>query len=438
MVSLEIFGRKSRLNATLLIWGGCWILSPILAKQDSTVFAQSSDETLKQQVEILVQRLDANQLARRQEAERELAELGVEILSLLPEDDSQFSSEARQRLRRVRQELEQQRASEAAMPRVIRFKNPRTLADAFGQIQRDGGVEIEFPPGVADRPIPQSLVPLPFWAALDKVLDVADLDINLYAGELGQIVIMPRSEGRASRAEGGAYVGVYRMESIAVLSRRDLRNPMLNGMTIAAEIAWEPRLTPIGLTIPLKSLVAELDNGETLRAEEGEIEISTNPSVPFSQMNFPLPLPAGSAEKISNLSGTVISLLPGAKEHFKVPLDTRHEGENVGDVMFLVDDVRKNGELYEIRVEVVLEGAMNALESHRGWIFENPAYVIDENGKRIEHLGYQTYQQAADRVGISYLFDLAEKLEGKMFHYETPISVVSKEETFLMRDIELP
>lgn len=403
-----------------------------------SIHGQDDKASLKQRVEVLVQQLDANQLSRRQDAERDLGEMGLEILDFLPGDDSRLSSEARQRLRRVRQMLEQQRATEAAQPRLIRFKSPRTVADALNQIERDSGISIELPPGIGDRPIPQTLPPLPFWAAIDTVLDIASLDINLYAGEAGEIVVMPRPEGRGSRSDGGAYVGVYRIESTAVLSRRDFRNSMLNGLTVSAEIAWEPRLTPIGLTIPMKSLVAQLDNGEALRADEGTIEISANSSVPFSQMNFPLPLPAGAADKISNLTGTIVSLLPGAREHFSVALDKRHEGESVGNVTFLVEEVRENGDLYEIRVEVVLEGALNAMESHRGWIFENPAYVIDEKGERLEHLGYQTYQQSADRVGISYLFDLSGKLEGKSFHYETPISVVSKEETFLLRDIELP
>ena len=44
----------------------------------------------------------------------------------------------------------------------------------------------------------------------------------------------------------------------------------------------------------------------------------------------------------------------------------------------------------------------------------------------------------ADRIGISYIFDLGKDPAGKVFHYETPVSIVENEVEFVLRDIPLP
>lgn len=412
---------------------------PQLAAQDEQPAAETpaEDQDLGARVRELVDGLDANQLSKRQEAERQLLELGVDALDFLPEQLGGFSAEAQQRLRRVRQSLQQVRAEAAADAKQLKIGKVSSVQEALLRITELSEITLLYPEEL-QQPLELNLGTQSFWTALDTVLDAAELDVNFYSGEAGELAIVRRTEGRASRTDSAAYAGVYRIETTAVVARRDLRNPQVSGISVATEIAWEPRLTPIGLTLPLESVVAELDNGEQLRPDIGSLEVSTNGLIPFSQLNIPLPLPAGNAQKITSLRGELRSLLPGAKEKFQVPLDKEHKGETVGDVTVLVEDVRANGTLHEVRVEITFADANKALESHRQWIFENPVYVVDEAGKRIEHLGYETYRQTADRVGIGYLFDLGEQPQGKTLHYETAISIVENEVTFVMRDILLP
>ncbi len=381
--------------------------------------------------------LDAGQLAKRQAAEKQLLELGAEVLPLLPPFDNNLSAEAQQRLRRVRRMLEQMKAESDAEALIIRLGRVTTLDEALTRITDVSGVKFQLA-GPVEQPLALTLGAMPFWSTLDTVLDAANLEINFYAGNAGEIGLVPRPAGKDSRTNSAAYAGVYRLETTAVNTRRDFRSPQLSGLNVSTEIAWEPRLTPIGLNLPLNQVVAILDDGQKLVPEEGQIYVSANASIPFSQININLPLPSGAPRKIDTLTGVLRSMLPGAKDHFKVDLATKHEEESVGNLTFLVEEVRPNGELFEVRVEVLFANPGNSLESHRQWIFENPAYVITTDGTRLEHLGYQTYRQTADRVGIAYMFDLDNELTGKTFHYESPISIIESEVTFVMKDILLP
>jgi hypothetical protein len=290
-----------------------------------------------------------------------------------------------------------------------------------------------------NRPLNLNLGTQSFWVAFDTILDAAKLDVNYYVGESGQLGLLERAPERPSRTDSAAYTGIYRLETMAISARRDFSNPALNGLVVETGIAWEPRIIPIGLSVPMDSITAILDDGQRLKPDSGQIEISSNSAISFSNFNIRLPLPTGDAKSISSLTGTIRSTLPGASEHFIVDLNKKHEPDTVGSVTFFVEDVRLNGSLHEVRIEIAFDDPGNALESHRQWVFENPAYVtVGDDETPIEHLGLQTYRQSSDRVGIGYLFDLGENLENKTLHYKTPISIIEDESNFVMRNIMLP
>lgn len=408
---------------------------PPAAEQDSE--QTQGDDQFRSQVSELVDTLDSSQLAKRQQAERDLIALGPNALGFIPAADDRYSAEAKLRMRRVLRALEEELARAEAEAKSFRLGSVSTLDEALTRISDLSGVKFARQ-GFENRPLGLNIGPQAFWPTLDSVLDAAELDVNYYIGEPGELGLVQRVEGRVSRTDSAAYAGVYRLETSSATARRDYRNPRLNGLSIATEIAWEPRLTPIGLNIPLDSITATFDDGQKLKPDTGQLDVSTNGALPFSEFNIPLPLPTGSPRQIESLSGTIRSMLPGASEHFQVDLSKEHEPENVGSVTFWVESVRLNGTLHEVRVEVAFEDPGKAFESHRQWVFENPAYVTTSDGKRLEHLGLQTYRQTSERVGIGYLFDLNEQAEGKTFHYETPISIISNEVNFLMKNILLP
>ena len=49
----------------------------------------------------------------------------------------------------------------------------------------------------------------------------------------------------------------------------------------------------------------------------------------------------------------------------------------------IVENCRKNGDIYDVSMRVRFDRAANALESHRGWIYDNECYMVDGKGRRI-------------------------------------------------------
>ncbi len=403
--------------------------------------SETSSADVKSDVLERVDELDASSLATRKSAERALIDIGYEALQYLPEKVPGFSIEAAERLTRVRKTLMSMRTESEAKTdsATIRLADVSTLGEALEAISRDSGVEFEHQ---ADESISINPVetPLPFWHALDLVLDQAGLDINFYGGDRGTLLLVSRQPERPSRVDSAAYAGVYRIEPTSVTSRRSLNQPNLSGLNVGVEISWEPRATPIGLTIPVKELSAKLDDDAILNPQESgdTIDIATSSEISFSEFFMPMQLPAGQPGEISSLTGVIRALLPGKVQTFELPLSKPSSSQTYDAMTVRVEAVRKNGPLHEVRVAVELKDADRSLESYRHWIFENQAYIRLKDGSRADHLGFEVYRQTESSVGVGYLFDLGDAVRESSLMYESPTAVVPNEVPFVIQDIPLP
>ena len=439
--ALTLFSTCLLLNSHVVAQDG----SP--ANDESEQSAGSDDDAAKPDAEVKsdvlmwVGELDASSLSKRRAAEKALIEIGPAALQFLPETRDGFSLEASQRLTRVRAALQAIRTKEEtrADSIVVRLDKASTLGEALEAISLESQVEFEYQ---ADEslPIKPTQTPLSFWHAVDYVLDQTDLDINFYGGDEGTLMLVQREEGRPSRVESAAYAGVYRIEPTQATSRRNLRNPATSGLNVNVEISWEPRLTPIGLTIPIDELTGKLDDGATLepQASGDNIEISTNADIAFSEFFLPLNLPAGKPRKIDSLSGNIRALLPGKRQTFELALGQANDKKTIDSMTVEIETVRKNGPLHEIRVAIQLDDPGRALESHRQWIFENDAFVRRKDGSRADHLTIEVFRQSESSVGVGYLFDLGDDINESTFIYKSATAVVPNEVPFIIQDIPLP
>jgi hypothetical protein len=400
---------------------------------------ESEPETLDgDDVRDLLDQLDGNKLQQRNAAEKRLSRSSAETLKFLPEDNSGLSIEASERLDRVRKALRAKRTSaEAKLPR-IRFKANTTLGEALEAISAESGVEFEHDFDES-MPITATVAPLGFWNALDLVLDQADLDVDLYSGDGTTMTLRKRAPGRPPRSETAAYSGVYRLAVQSVTSRRVIADPLQSSMNVSLSIAWLPGKTPIGLTIPMAQLNGRLDDGQPLQAQSPDesIEVAANPQLNYSEFFLPCNLPEKGATKISSLTGTIDSLLPGEKHDFELPLNQIGQGETKDAVTVTLENVYKNGDLTEVRFSVKIAEADKSLESHRQWIFQNQAMLVDADGKQIEDFGYELYRQTEDSVAFGYLFDVQNIQDCKLV-YRSPTSVIKSRVEFVLQDVPLP
>jgi hypothetical protein len=87
---------------------------------------------------------------------------------------------------------------------------------------------------------------------------------------------------------------------------------------------------------------------------------------------------------------------------------------------------------------VRFDEAANALESHRGWIYNNQAFLLDADGNKVEHAGFETTRQTLNEVGLAFKFPLDKDLAQYRFVYQSPAAIVQMPVEFELKDIALP
>ena len=77
-----------------------------------------------------------------------------------------------------------------------------------------------------------------------------------------------------------------------------------------------------------------------------------------------------------------------------------------------------------------------SVESHLGWVYDNPLFLVDETGKKYPSIGQQGGDVDEEGVTIQYFFteDPAE-LE---LLYESPGAIISVPAEFKLKGIPLP
>jgi hypothetical protein len=408
----------------------------------------AAPDELAAQVRRLVRRLDSDELSQREAAEKGLIDLGAAALEHLPQPSPRISAETRQRLTRIRSILQQVAANASVEPGLLTLRGDDLPLDEvlaaiekqtgnrlvdfrerFGQQRREVRVDADF-----DK--------TPFWAALDSILDESQLTLYNFPGEKNVLAYVARSPGELPRRARASYAGIFRIEATQIDAVRNLRTPGDDALKLTMEVVWEPRTSPISLAMPLSEIKAVDDTGQEISVDglEGSLEANVQSGVAAVEIDVPLRLPDRSVKRIASLTGKMTALVPGAMETFEfsdLP-DAKDVSKRKAGVTVVLQTVRKNLEVHEVRILVRFDEAANALESHRGWIEENPAYLLDANGKRIEPSAYEQTSRARNEVGLAYLFSLEDGPAGHTFVYKTPAAIVKMPIEYKLKDIALP
>jgi hypothetical protein len=406
-------------------------------------------EDMAAQVKRLVHQLDAAELAEREAAEQQLVELGPPVLDLLPTATSRMSAEAKERLGRVRDKLERAEAEGVAQASLVTLTaENQLLSKVLSQIEEQTGNKVvdyreqRGQPG-RDPNISVSLDKVPFWQALDTVLDEAGSTIEPYAEDIADaLAIIDRSEMEVARRERpAAYAGPFRLEGASIESTVDFRNPAARTLNLELSLAWEPRLRPITIDQPLANLSAEDESGSPIAiAGEGQsVDSTILAGMHATEVQIPLVLPERSVERIASLKGKFTALLPGRIETFRFEdLKKSNQQRRRAGVAVTLESVRKNNEVYEVRVRVRFDEASGALQSHLDWVSNNEAYLEGPDKDTIMPDGQEKYRETEDEFGMAYYFGLDGKLAGHTFVYKTPAVIVEVPVEYEIKDLPLP
>ena len=421
-----------------------WIVTLAVCAQPSP--AEVPPE-LAGQVSALVRELDAAERARRETAEQQLLALGPAALDVLPVVDERASAELRLRIGRVRGEWERALAEASGKASTVTLTGEAMpLSEAITAIAKQTGNQlVDFRPqfGQEPRDVPLQLKfdKTPFWRACDALADQAGLTIYPYNDEPG-LALVARPQPQLPRLGRGVYVGAFRMEAVGLTAHRDRRDPTQHTLQVDLEVAWEPRLRPIVVHVPLENLRAldERNQPLTLSAGREELEINVTPGAKSLDLPLHFQLPGREVSKIASLKGQLQVLLPGrvVECRFDKLVGAQRVEQRRAAVTVTLEQVRRNQQLWELRVRVAFDQPAHALESHRNWIFNNEAWIEAPDNEKIAYAGLETTSQTEREVGVAYLFSVPDGLAGHTFVYRTPSSVLNVPVPFELIDLELP
>lgn len=414
------------------------------------------DPQLGRQVSRLINQLNDDKAAERDAAEKKLLELAGgtaseadRLLRTIPRDTEQMPLAVRERLGRIRKQIEDRAAKAATAATTVTLSaKEMPLTDIIAAIKMQTGNQFidnreqqGEQPGAAVPRISVELKNEPFWPAVDQVLDQAKLGVYSYGGK-DALAIVPRDPADGPRLANASYQGPFRLEITEVTGERSLRKPKQTSLKLQLEIAWEPRLRPIALSQPAADLKATTDKDSELAVAQPKatLDVEVPNGTQAAEITLPFTLPQRDVKKIKSLRGKLHALVPGRQVKFRFDDLSKVAGKSqrVGGVQVTVDDVRKNNEIWEVHMRFALDEDNDALQSHRNWVFQNVSYMVDKDGKTIDNAGLETTRQTKNEVGNAYLFDLPGGIEGVSWVYETPAAIIDLPVEYELKDIELP
>ena len=132
-------------------------------------------------------------------------------------------------------------------------------------------------------------------------------------------------------------------------------------------------------------------------------------------------------------------MIPGKIETFRFNnLLQAKQQMRIASATVTLDEVRKNGDSWEVFVRLRYDDAGDALESHRNWVLENEAYLEDGNGKKIEPDSMETTSRSKNEIGLGYVFALPELPKKGSFVYKAPGTILTKDFRYEVRGVKMP
>jgi len=414
--------------------------------------AAQAAEQLKAKVAALVRQLDSDEIAKRDAAEKELIALGPEVIPQLPGITQRTPGEVRIRLGRVRNALSKVEVELATRPSQVTLSGEMPVSKAFAEITRQTGNKLvdyreRFNQEVSDPTIKVELDKVPFWQALDTVLDAAKLTLYNFDEDQAALAYTSRGSDAPPRMGRASYGGLFRLEPSRIEATRDLKASMMHGVKLTADVAWEPRVRPIVLEVPLAEISAKDEKGNAIGIDqtEGTLEVPVEGTNAAVEIELPLTAPARSVQSVASIKGKITAVVLGKVETFEfTDVDKIEQAKSAelerGGVTVVVESCRRNGDIYDVSMRVRFDRAANALESHRGWIYNNECYMLDSKLTRIENAGLEANLLANNEVGLSYKFDIGDNVKptGYRFVYRTPAAIIKIPVDFELKGIDLP
>lgn len=385
-------------------------------------------------IDVLIRGLDAGTLAERSRAERQILDLGPEVLSKIPVLETIESVSARESLRRIRLQLERRAAKESSGPSKVTLQGSFGLVETLRKIQQQTGNRIEL---AADQAELRGLTLVldwdktNFWNCLDDLRRRYSLEWDSPRNSTSMPIFRKKvaTNPRAVQISGPFRVSIENVEFRDVVGESQQKL-----LRVTTRLSVEPRLRPLSISMAASELKAALNNGQPIAPwnPDAKYEHPVRDDNHEVVMTWDFVQSNALTESGISIRGTLHCQIAAAVE--RVVFDRtsltsgtirRRGGVSVRlrEVTFGDDDSETHDA--EIGITVSYEAGGPAFESHRTWIYHNAVYLETKSGVRSNFTGFETAQQSDGTVAVDYRWrNLASPGNQFQFVYEAPTLII--------------
>jgi len=415
-------------------------------------FAQEPDSipSMATRVAQLAKELDADKEANRDAAEKELCDIGPDILEFLPLIDDQSSAELRMRIERIREKFLQETTLDFHEPAMVNLQGEMSVSQALLEIEKQtrnriGSDALQRQEAFREM-VDLNIQGVTYWEAIDELM--GKIDWQVAAKDSGKLSFGPKlklAEDRPGFLKSlpqdsipPIYIGILRMQPLSISKTINFLDPIESTATLDFVVHWEPRFSPVFVQFPMEKLVVRTDNDENLLVPNDQsCEYVPAGSQLIASMRVIKPTQA--ATKISSWKGEMQIAIPGrlASIDFLNPKEQSGKSLTTGDMTVVLEAARKNRDLQEVQIGVSLKNQPSN-DVLQGWVALTDAYLIDQEGNKVENAGWATTRITKSDIGLSYFFDIEDELSEYRFVYRAPESVILQTVDYEFNNIPIP
>jgi hypothetical protein len=414
----------------------------------------------------LVRRLGAATIAARDDAERRLVELGPRALPQVVAARRAATAEAAFRLEAIQRHLEAVAAERSIEPATVTLAaRALPVRDVLTDLFAQAGSRIDLAPEVGTgpagaRPVTVAITRGTFWESLDAVLEGSGLQLSFADAPPG-LAIAPADAAGGSKSRPAVAAGPLR---ISVAGVEPVGPPPADGggrgARVTLRVAWEPRLAPLVMRLPARSLVAEGPGGEAVPPAQRAATIE--PLIPSRRQWLDIPVvltaPAVPLESLGMLRGTMLVWLAGMEHDFSfadvrvtaggLPTDddTAREPARMARAEVRLLAASQQDRRLLVRARVSYDTPSEPLASHHGWLGARPLEAFAGDGRPLERIDQQVTGRSDRGLTTTAEFALpaagggpdGTAARGVSIRWKLPIDLHEVPVDFALRGVALP
>jgi hypothetical protein len=412
-------------------------------------FGQGSDAALKDRVNQLLVKLDADKADLRDAAQKSLIDLGPRVLPLIADAEKSGSADRKARIAKIRDALNlaDEQTNLGASKVTLKGKAIR-LTEALRELQAKTGnivndLREQLGTDVTNPALDLDIVDKPFFEALDIIAEKAGLSVSFYSGDGSIGVMAGATPGAPAMAKPLlVYTGPFRVQFRQIGIIRDFAGGPSTA-NAQFEVAWEPRLRPMLLALKADKITITTDEGKAvtpmITEESGDVVLRQEN--PAAELNINVAAPSRSAKELTSLKVKADVTLPAGLRTFRFK---SLEGKDVvikdNDISVTLESTSIEEQVWKVNVMVAYPAGGPAFESYRQGLFNNRIWLQKADGSRFEHNGGLNNTGSDEgKLSFEYLVvDVPGKLSDYGLVYETPSKVIPIPLEFEFKKVPLP